>query len=190
MSYFSFNSKDNLDKFNPEKMNKKERFHNTDNTNYRYDTPGFWQYDEKCNIIELENDLITRDIRTRQKTQIELSESIHPNNYDIHIQNKSQNDMNKKVYFSGYDTGPGRGFGNLVISNDIRIGDFTRMETKNFKVNKEGEVIDRWEYIDNRFQNSNNLVMSIPRGGESTRKNTSEPFIIQDIEQKEFKFKY
>ena len=32
--------------------------------------------------------------------------------------------------------------------------------------------------------------MPIPRGGESTRKNTSEPFIIPNVEQKEFKFKY
>ena len=190
MSYFPFNSCDDINKFNPEKMNKKERYRDTDKNNYHYDTPGFWQYEKKSNIIELENDLITRDIGTRQKTQIQLSEIIHPNNYDISIQNNSQTKLNEKVYFTGYDTGPGRGFGNLVISNDIRIGDFTRTETKNFKVDKESEVIDRWEYIDNIFQNSNNLVMPIPRGGESTRKNTSEPFIIPNVEQKEFKFKY
>ena len=185
MSYFPFNSNDNLDKYNPEKMNKKERYHNTDNKNYYCDTPGFWQYEEKSNIIEQETNLISPGIGTRQKTQIELPKHIHPNNYSIPIENKLQKELNKKIYFSGYDTGPGKGFGNLSVSNDIRIGNFTRLETKDFKVNKESELINRWEYIDNRFNNPNNVVMDIPRGGESTRKNSS-----QLIEEKEFIFKY
>jgi hypothetical protein len=190
MSYFPFNSDENLDKFNPEKMNKKERYHNTDNKNYYCDTPGFWQYEEKSNIIEQETNIITPNIGTRQKTQIELPKNIHPNNYSIPIENKLQNELNEKVYFSGYDTGPGKGFGNLSISNDIRIGNFTRLETKDNKINKESELINRWEYIDDRFKNPNNLVMQLPRGGESTRKNTSEPFTTQSIEQREFQFKY
>ena len=190
MSYFPFNSDENLDKFNPEKMNKKERYHNTDNKNYYCDTPGFWQYEEKSNIIEQETNIITPNIGTRQKTQIELPKNIHPNNYSIPIENKLQNELNEKVYFSGYDTGPGKGFGNLSVSNDIRIGNFTRLETKDNKINKESELINRWEYIDDRFKNPNNLVMQLPRGGESTRKNTSEPFTTQSIEQREFQFKY
>ena len=190
MSYFPFNSDEKLDKFNPEKMNKKERYHNTDNKNYYCDTPGFWQYEEKSNIIEQETNIITPNIGTRQKTQIELPKNIHPNNYSIPIENKLQNELNEKVYFSGYDTGPGKGFGNLSISNDIRIGNFTRLETKDNKLNKESELINRWEYIDDRFKNPNNLVMQLPRGGESTRKNTSEPFTTQSIEQREFQFKY
>lgn len=185
MSYFPFNSNDNLDKYNPEKMNKKNRYHNTDNKNYYCDTPGFWQYEEKSNIIEQETKLITPSIGTRQKTHIELPKNIHPNNYSIQIENKSQKELNEKIYFSGYDTGPGKGFGNLSVSNDIRIGNFTRLETKDFKINKESELINRWEYIDNRFNNPNNIVMEIPRGGESTRKN-SNPL----IEKKEFIFKY
>jgi hypothetical protein len=190
MSFFQFNSKDNLDKFNPDKMNKKERYHNTDKKNYYCDTPGFWQYDKKWDVIDDESKLITPGVGTRHKSQIQLNETIHPNNYTIPIQNNLQKESDEKVYFSGYDTGPGRGFGNLTISNDIRIGDFTRTETKNFKANKESEVIDRWQYIDNRFQNSNNLVLPIPRGGESTRKNTSEPFIIQDVGIRGFNFEY
>lgn len=185
MSYFPFNSNDNLDKYNPKKMNKKERYHNTDNKNYYSDTPGFWQYEKKSNIIEQETNLISPSIGTRQKTQIELPKHIHPNNYSIPIENKLQKELNEKIYFSGYDTGPGKGFGNLSVSNDIRIGNFTRLETKDFKINKESELINRWEYIDNRFNNPNNVVMDIPRGGESTRKN-----IQQSIEQREFIFKY
>jgi hypothetical protein len=185
MSYYQFTSDESLDKFNPEKMNKKERYYNTDKKNYYCDTPGFWQYEEKSNIIEQETNLITPNIGTRQKTQIELPKHIHPNNYSIPIENKLQKELNEKIYFSGYDTGPGKGFGNLSVSNDIRIGNFTRLETKDFKVNKESELINRWEYIDNRFNNPNNVVMDIPRGGESTRKNSS-----QLIEEKEFKFKY
>lgn len=185
MSYYQFTSDESLDKFNPEKMNKKERYYNTDKKNYYCDTPGFWQYEEKSNIIEQESNLITPNIGTRQKTQIELPKNIHPNNYSIPIENKLQNELNEKVYFSGYDTGPGKGFGNLSVSNDIRIGNFTRLETKDNKLNKESELINRWEYIDDRFKNPNNLVMEIPRGGESTRKNSQ-----QSIEQREFQFKY
>lgn len=185
MSYFPFNSNDNLDKYNPKKMNKKERYYNTDNKNYYSDTPGFWQYEEKSNIIERETNLISSSIGTRQKTQIELPKHIHPNNYSIPIENKLQKELNEKIYFSGYDTGPGKGFGNLSVSNDIRIGNFTRLETKDFKINKESELINRWQYIDNRFNNPNNVVMEIPRGGESTRKNSS-----QIMEEREFIFKY
>ena len=47
MSYFPFNSNDNLDKYNPKKMNKKERYYNTDNKNYYYDTTKFLQYEKK-----------------------------------------------------------------------------------------------------------------------------------------------
>ena len=166
-------------------MNKKERYYNTDKKNYYCDTPGFWQYEEKSNIIEQETNLITPNIGTRQKTQIELPKNIHPNNYSIPIENKLQNQLNEKLYFSGYDTGPGKGFGNLSVSNDIRIGNFTRLETKDFKIDKESELINRWEYIDDRFKNPNNLVMEIPRGGETTRKNSQ-----QSIEQREFQFKY
>lgn len=185
MSYYQFTSDESLDKFNPEKMNKKERYYNTDKKNYYCDTPGFWQYEEKSNIIEQETNLITPNIGTRQKTQIELPKNIHPNNYSIPIENKLQNELNEKLYFSGYDTGPGKGFGNLSVSNDIRIGNFTRLETKDFKIDKESELINRWEYIDDRFKNPNNLVMEIPRGGETTRKNSQ-----QSIEQREFQFKY
>jgi hypothetical protein len=185
MSYYQFTSDESLDKFNPEKMNKKERYYNTDKKNYYCDTPGFWQYEEKSNIIEQETNLITPNIGTRQKTQIELPKNIHPNNYSIPIENKLQNQLNEKLYFSGYDTGPGKGFGNLSVSNDIRIGNFTRLETKDFKIDKESELINRWEYIDDRFKNPNNLVMEIPRGGETTRKNSQ-----QSIEQREFQFKY
>lgn len=190
MSYFPFNSNsDNSDKFKSDKLNKKERFFNTDNKNYFCDTPGFWKYEKKWDVIDAESNLITPGVGTRQKTQIQMNDTIHPNNYAVPVQNKIQKESDEKVYFTGYDTGPGRGFGNLTISNNIRIGDFTRTETRNFKAKKESEIVERWQFIDNRFQNPNNLVMPIPRGGESTRKNSEEPFIIQPV-QREFKFKY
>jgi hypothetical protein len=191
MSYFPFNSNnDNPDKFNPEKMNKKVRFENTEKKDFYCDTPGFWKYEKKWDVIQDETNLITPGVGTRQKTQIQMTETLHPNNYSIPVQNKLQKETDEKVYFPGYDTGPGRGFGNLSISNDIRIGDFTRTETKNFKAKKETEVIDRWQFIDNRYQNPSNLVMPIPRGGETTRKNNNEPFVIQPVQQREFTFKY
>lgn len=51
-------------------MNKKERYYNTNNKNYYSDTPGFWQYEEKSNIIEQETNLISPSIGTRQKHKL------------------------------------------------------------------------------------------------------------------------
>jgi hypothetical protein len=56
MSFAPFeNIKDNLDKFKAEKMNKKVRFSNDENKKFSYDNPGFWNYEEKSNIIDDEN---------------------------------------------------------------------------------------------------------------------------------------
>lgn len=191
MSYYPFETKENTEKYKPENFIKKQRFIKTDKKDYFCDTPGFWNYGKKQNVIDEETNLITPGVGTRQKTKVEMTQPLHPNNYDVPISNVIEEKEDEKIYFSGYGTGPGRGFGNLTISNNIRFGDFTRTETKHFKANKESEVIDRWEYIDNRFQNPTNLIMPIPRGGESTRKTTIELSNSRDIsKEKEFVFKY
>ena len=188
---FENNKKENLNKFNSDKINKKERFSNNENKKFYCDTPGFWNYDKKWNVIDAESNLITPGVGTRQKTKMEMIGELHPNNYAIPVANVIQTQKDEKFYYPAYFTGPGAGFGNLNVSSSIRVGDFTRTETKNFKAVKESEVLDRWEFIDDRFASPENLVMDIPRGGDSTRKeqidlsNTS-----RQKENIEFVFKY
>lgn len=191
MSYFPFNSNENAtknNKYNPNNFIKKERFHNTKDKDFFCDTPGFWQYEKKWDVVDDESNLKTPGVGTRLKTKVEMVQELHPNNYAIPVANVIATKKDEKFYFPGYETGPGRGFGNLNVSNDIRIGDYTRTETRNYKAQKESEVIDRWQYIDNRFQNPNNLVLPIPRGGESTRKN-NQVFTSSDTASS-FEFEY
>jgi hypothetical protein len=156
----------------PNNFSKKEKFINTNDKDYKCDTPGFWKYEKKWDVIDNESKLLTPGIGTRHKTAIALNNDINPNNYNIPVSNTlTINKEKEKVYFTGYDTGPGHGFGNLNISNDIRVGDYTRKASKIQKAVNESDILDRWQYIDNRFQDSKNLVMEIPRGGTSTRKN-------------------
>jgi hypothetical protein len=177
----------NKDKFNPTNFLKKERFYDTTNKDFFYDTPGFWQYNNKADFIDNESDLKKPCILTKQKTKMELNNILHPNNYEIPVSNVLKSKKDNKMYLHAYDTSPGRGFGNLNVSNTIRLGDNTRLETRNNKVNKEGTIIERWDFIDNRFQNPNHVVMPMIRGGESTRK--SEETFSSEMGSK-FEFEY
>jgi hypothetical protein len=42
-----------------------------------------------------------------------------------------------KFYYTNKNIGAGRGFGNLEISNDIRHGDASRVDTKEYKEKRE-----------------------------------------------------
>ena len=143
---------------------------------------------KKSDVIDDELKLKAPKINSINKSQIELIEELNPNNYNISVKNINNIKKHSSFYLTGYETGPGRGFGNLNISNDIRFGDDSRNDSKDFKIKKESQVIDRWQYIDTRFQNADNLVMSIPRGGESTRKKTQND--NDTISSKTFEFKY
>jgi hypothetical protein len=194
MSFAPFNSKEKnpYDKYENKKFNKKEKFVNEQKKNFYCDTPGFWEYEKKWDVIDAESNLISPGVGTRAKTKVEMVENLHPNNYAIPVGNKVATETDEKFYYPAYFTGPGSGFGNLNISSSIRVGDFTRTETKNFKATKESEMIERWEFIDDRFANPNHLVMELPRGGDSTRKpqvdlNRSMAKLSED---KEFNFQY
>jgi hypothetical protein len=183
--------KDNLNKFNPDKMKKKVRFSNDEKKKFYCETPGVWDYDKKWNVVDAESNLITPGVGTRQKTKMEMVGELHPNNYAIPVANVIKTENDEKFYYSAYFTGPGAGFGNLNVSSSIRVGDFTRTETKNFKAQKESELIDRWQFIDDRFATPENLVMELPRGGDSTRKPQIElSSMTRQEENREFIFKY
>jgi len=86
-------------------------------------------------------------------------------------------DFEKKDYDFNYglkDTTAGRGFGNLNISNEIRNGDASRTDTRDYREKRESQQMFDYQFsfLDRNFQNPDNIVMPIPRGGESTRKQT------------------
>ena len=190
-SPYNNNNSSSFAKFNPDNLKKKVRFVDTENKNFYCDTPGYWQFERKWNVIDNESNLLTPGVGTKTKAKIEMTQYLHPNNYEIPVANVVQRKEDNTTYFPGYDTGPGRGFGNLNVSNNIRTGDFTRTETKVFKAEKESEMLERWEFIDDRFAKPQNLVMEMPRGGETTRKLQNDLTCINRMEDdKEFAFEY
>ena len=116
------------------------------------------------------NDLIKNNYNVKNKTSLELKNTLDPYDYDLPYCNKIKGEE-EFVYYSPYDQGPGRGFGNLNVNNKIRKSESSRDSTVDFKLYRESEIIDRFEFIDDRYTNPNNLVLPFPRSGETTRKN-------------------
>jgi hypothetical protein len=77
-------------------------------------------------------------------------------------------------YYTNSSVGPGHGFGNLNISNDIRNGNSSRIDTKEFKeIRESNQLFDyQFQYLDRNFQDPDHIVMPFPRGGNTTREKT------------------
>jgi hypothetical protein len=106
----------------------------------------------------------------REKTQMELASKLNPYDYELNWSNRLNKKEEEFTYFAPYNQGPGRGFGDLNIGNSIRVGENGRNDTHNYREWKESELTDRFEFIDKRFANPDNLVFPFPRSGEMTRK--------------------
>lgn len=168
------------------------------------DVPGHYKNIlTKSEVIDNESDLITPAISSKDKTQVKLKNIFHPSDYNLNYEDNLRKDNIQKTgfYYNNRDVGPGRGFGNLNISNDIRNGDASRLDTKEFKEVKEAEQFFdyQFQYLDRNFQDPNHIVMPIPRGGESTRKQNQlsvntmrnpNAFEKDDERIKTIKFKY
>jgi hypothetical protein len=146
---------------------------------------------QKSEYIQHENFLIFPKDKKAKKTETIMRSEVRPDDYNIPIENKSNNlqDTTKLpvIRIDGIDTGAGRGFGNLIVSNDIRTGEDSRAQNNKFKKIKEAEVIDRFEFLDKDIQNPHNLILPFPRGGEITRK---KPIIKKELDNKKFSFNY
>ena len=154
---------------------------NTKNKFVTKDKPDEWSHghwvlpEKKASVIDNETILITPGINKREKIQMKLNDEFQPNDYNIRYKNSlptEQCNPSHDFYYTNKDVGAGRGFGNLEVSNDIRYGDASRHDTKEFKEVREGkQFFDyQFQYLDRNFQDPNHIVMPIPRGGESTRK--------------------
>jgi len=139
------------------------------------DVPGYHKMSqEKCQVIDNETKLLNPGIQTKDKIQVVLKKEFNPSNYNLNYEDGLRKFQTQKTgfYYNNRDVGPGRGFGNLNISSDIRNGDASRNETKEYREKQEGQqMFDyQFQYLDKNFQDPTHIVMPIPRGGVQTRK--------------------
>jgi hypothetical protein len=142
--------------------------------------PGHYKLKEEKSAAISSNILLLKpEMNTKSKTQMVLNRCFKPCDYNLpyskinfNYDNPYHNNIDiineKAMVFSG----AGRGFGNLTISNEIRHGDASRNNTKDYKEKQEGlQTFDyKFNYLDKNFQDPRHIVMSIPRGGVQTRK--------------------
>ena len=164
------------------KIPKKKKYIDNSNKNLNGILPGVWQYSDN-NIITNETKLRSK-LSNVNKNNFERINKFDSINYNIPLQSKSNK---KNVQFNrlpGTHYGPGKGFGNIDILNNLRNGSSTRLESEQWKKDKEMIVNDRFEYLNRNTQNPNNIVLPFPRGGEMTRK------IKTNTKDYKIKFKY
>ena len=149
-------------------MNKKNKF--IENNNNQLNKQPHYDQINNNNCIQ---NIMKDNYNSKNKSILELSDNLNPYNYDLNYTNKIKKDHKGDetiIYYSPYNQGPGRGFGNLNVNNMIRKSESSRNDTEDFKLLRESELIDRFQFIDNRFNNPNNLVFPFPRSGQNTRK--------------------
>jgi len=177
MSYYSFieSSDDSKNENQPDDkiFLTKDKFFVRDDPSQ--DVPGYYKMNQKkCQVIDNETELLNPGVQTKDKTQLVLKKILDPSNYNINYEDSLRKFQPQKTgfYYNNKDIGPGRGFGNLNISTEIRNGDASRNETKEHREKQEGQqMFDyQFQYLDKNFQDPNHIVMPIPRGGVQTRK--------------------
>ena len=82
------------------------------------------------------------------------------------------NNKNLEFHFTNSNASAGKGFGNLNTMTNIRFGNASRNEGQQYRIDRETKDTFefKFNYLNKDYQNPNNIVMPIPRGGESTRK--------------------
>lgn len=152
-------------------LKKKNKFINNVNNEYNKQ-PHYY--------VPINDNRHNPNYNNKSKISVELNQNFDPYNYELNYTNTTNTNNTAFTYFSPYNQGPGRGFGNLNINNDIRNSAQSRQHTNEFRVNRESESINRFEYIDNRYSNPNNFVLPFPRSGETTRKFSEMSYNIND----------
>lgn len=120
--------------------------------------------------IEDESFLLLPSVSSKQKSQVILKETLHPQDY---LTDLKSNKMRGSVHFTSYygnHHGPGKGFGNSDMNNVIRNGESSRVDNDMFNINIEKNINSRQDILFKNYQNPKNLILPFPRGGEITRK--------------------
>jgi len=146
--------------------NKKNKF--IENLDLQFNKQPYYEPSNEDNIKPLYN--------TKNKSSLELKDDFNPYDYDINYFNGLKKDTKEYIYYSPYNQEPGRGFGNLNINNSIRNSESSRININTFKLYRESEILDRFEFIDNRYMTSSNIVFPYPRSGDTTRKSNTNLF--------------
>jgi hypothetical protein len=149
-------------------MNKKNKF--IENNNNKLNKQPYYEQINNNNCI---HNIIKDNYNSKTKSALELTDNLDPYNYNLSYENKIKKDLKGEdsfIYYSPYNQGPGRGFGNLQINNIIRKSESSRYDNEDFKLFRESEIHNRFDFLDNRFSNPTNLVFPFPRSGENTRK--------------------
>ena len=128
---------------------KKNKFSINNDYFLNYQTPT-----NISNIVDKETELLTPFMKDNEKTQVKLNNILNPNDFTLNYHNAKKNNNNYDYYYSTRDIGPGRGFGNLNISNDIRKGSQGRLDTKIFKETQESQQLFDYQYqiLDKNYQ--------------------------------------
>jgi len=144
-------------------------------------TPGYWIYNDEKNI-DSENKLLKSNGISKDKTNIILKSKFKPDDYNILYSNKNISNNNNNEYYSNINNQPGRGFGNLNISNDIRNSNSSRYDNKDYKQNIEAQQFFdyQFDYLNKNFQNPDNIILPFPRGGIFTRKTINNNNIVKN----------
>ena len=160
---------------------KKQKFYNP--FELRDENGNFGPKEPSFNSTEVESNLIMPSNSDSCMKNTYEYEELDQTNYNTPLKATKLNIREQFSNYHGHHIGPGKGFGNLNISNDIRQGSSTRLENEDAKLKLEKEVNSRYDIIDRNYQNPNNLIMPFSRGGENTRKtaknhnNNSEPTV-------------
>ena len=139
----------------------------------------------KNDFIENENELIMPSNSDENTKNLFEYEELNQDSYNTPLKISQINIRKQFSNYHGHHIGPGKGFGNLGVSNDIRQGSSTRLDNTQNKINKEKEINSRYDLIDKNFQNPHNLIMPFARGGENTRKSLKEDSEIHADDREE-----
>ena len=184
-NYF-INDKDNdLKKINVCDEKKKVKYFDSINRNMDLSS-------NKSNIncvhrIDDESFLLLPRMNSKQKANVELKDTMHPNDYSIDLKYDTINKTKTYTSYYGDHYGPGKGFGNSIVSNEMRTGFSSRDDTEKFNQTIESKIDGPRDILFKDYQNPNNLILPFPRGGENTRKS------VQSNNKNlstEFNFKY
>ncbi len=164
---------------------KKTKFIDTSCVNYNKQP--FYEANRNDNS---QFNLVKNNYNNKEKLQVTLTNNFDPYNYNLnYFDSIKRTYTTENNYPRLYNQEAGRGFGNLNINNEIRKGDSGRIDSEDYKLYRESEVNNRFEFIDNRFNNPRNLVLPFPRLGDPTRKVTNfntNPDLNTDLNTDEF----
>jgi hypothetical protein len=152
---------------------KKNKF--IENVDMKYNKQPFYDIDNANSGSNI-NDILKDTFNSKNKSSLELKDRLDPFDYEINYFNKIKKDLKGQefIYYSPYDQGPGRGFGNLNINNNIRNSESSRKTNEDFKLFRESEIVDRFDFLDNRFVNVKNIVFPYARTGVQSRKTSDD----------------